>query len=108
MGYKDVERGLAGRVTEVGTPAPKMKPVSKGQKASGTFADIGIGLLAAAPIVAMAVPGLQPLALAAIAGSSALGVGLGSRARQGAKATRAESLNTIAGQNANESSEPRN
>ena len=108
MAYASIERGLAGRVTEVGTPSPRVKPISKGQKASGTFADFGIGILAAAPFVAMAVPGLQPIALAGIAATSAAGAGLAGRARANFKEKKAAAISGVAGQNANESTEPRN
>jgi len=107
VAYKELERGLAGRVSEVGTPGPRVKPLSKGQKASGTAADVGIGLLAAAPFVAMAIPGLQPLALAAIAATTAAGVGLAGKARGAAKEKRAKVVAGSAGQHANESTEPR-
>lgn len=108
MAYASIERGLAGRVTEVGTPAPRVKPISKGQKASGTLADVGLGVLAAAPFVAMAIPGLQPVALAGLAATSAVGVGLGSKARSNFKDKKMDAINATAGQNANESTEPRN
>tara|TARA_R110000824_G_scaffold278612_1_gene466884 strand:- start:2549 stop:2914 length:366 start_codon:yes stop_codon:yes gene_type:complete len=78
---QQLSRGLAGRVSEVGTPPPKEAPPPKNIKGKRTFSDIGQGLIAAAPLLALAVPGLGAAALIGITGASMIGSGLARKSR---------------------------
>jgi len=61
---RQVERGLAGRVSEKGVPPPRVLPKSAAAKRSGTFADV---TLEAIPLLANAIPGVGPAISAGLA-----------------------------------------
>lgn len=61
---RQVERGLAGRVSEEGVPPPRVLPKSAAAKRSGTTADV---LLEAGPLLALAIPGVGPYISAGLA-----------------------------------------
>lgn len=107
MGYGEVERGLSGRVSEIGTPGPRVRPESKGEKNSRQAGEVGTVLMAAAPLAAMAIPGIGPVVAALIAGSSAIGVGLSTKARANKQAKREQASAGAAQQQAGASSGPR-
>jgi len=84
LGGKEQQLGrkLSAGVSEIGTPAPKESPPPKNLKSKRLWSDIGQGLLAAAPLIAMAVPGLGTAAVLGISAASQIGGGLAGKARQ--------------------------
>lgn len=73
-------RGLAGRVSEVGTPQPRPE-INPARKSKAILADVGQGLLAVAPFAVAAIPGIGPAAAFALKSLAGLGSGLASKAR---------------------------
>ena len=73
-------RGLAGRVSEVGTPQPRAN-IDPAAKSKSILADVGQVALAVAPFAVSAIPGIGPAAAFALKGLASVGSGLASKAR---------------------------
>tara|TARA_Y100000034_G_scaffold129107_1_gene184971 strand:- start:200 stop:541 length:342 start_codon:yes stop_codon:yes gene_type:complete len=101
-------RGLAGRVSEVGTPQPRPN-IDPARKAKSILADVGQGLLAVAPLAVAAIPGLGPAAGMALKAGLSLGGGLAAKARGDAASRRAHAFEATqaSAQQGGETIEPR-